>query len=154
MKIQPSSSDTVQLVRDRKGPSPYSRLCALTKARHWIAWALLKLQHSYWILCTSIVIKVLHVHPFSAEMVYVQDFAFSFVPFQYQGTCSRMKKEHFEPFCFSSFSLPLEIITTKPHYNFKIQGFAGFGKPGSDLDVNASTKLGSAWILAELFIFL
>lgn len=49
-------------------------------------------------------------------------------------------------------SLPLEIITTKPHHNFKIQGFAGFGKPESDLDVNASTTLGST--LAELFVFL
>lgn len=85
VKNQPSSSDTVQPVRDRKGPSPYSRLCALTKAQCWIAWAILKFQHSYWIFCTSIVIKVLQVHPFSAVMVHVQDFAFSFVPFQIRG---------------------------------------------------------------------
>lgn len=51
-------------------------------------------------------------------------------------------------------SLTLEIITTEPHHNFKIQGLAWLSKPGSDLYVNASTKLSSAWIPAELFIFL
>lgn len=51
-------------------------------------------------------------------------------------------------------SLFLEIITTKPHHNFKIQDLAQFGKPGSDLDLNANVELSSAWNPAELFIFL
>lgn len=51
-------------------------------------------------------------------------------------------------------SLSLEIITTKPHHNFKIQDLAQFGKPGSDLDLNANMELSSAWHPAELFIFL
>ena len=86
-------------------------------------------------------------------VVCIQDFVFSSVPFQHQGMFSRVKKGHFKQSCLSSSFSSSGNNHNKAHHNFKIQGLAGLGKPGSDLDISASINLSFAWIPAELFIF-
>lgn len=125
-------------------------LCSLTKAQAWIACAVLKLstpagssaqelplRHSMSVLSQLwwYVVRILHLALSLSNT---------------RGHFPGWRKNILSHFTSLHLSLPLEIITTKPHHNFKIQGFAEFGKPGSDVDVVASTKLGSAWILVEL----